>query len=49
MPRRWVKQARPPEIIVAKDPEWTALLAKYKVPLDIEAFMMSASDYSSLK
>ena len=31
------------------DPEWTALLAKYEVPLDIEAFMMSASDYSSLK
>jgi hypothetical protein len=31
------------------DPEWTALRAKYDVPLDIEAYMMSASDYSSLK
>jgi hypothetical protein len=31
------------------DPEWTELRAKYAVPLDIEAFMMSASDYSALK
>ena len=29
------------------DPEWTALRAKYEVPLDAEAFMMSASDYSA--
>ncbi len=31
------------------DPDWPTLLAKYQVPLDVEAFMMSASDYSSLK
>ena len=31
------------------DPEWTELLAKYQVPLSIEAFMMSATDYSALK
>ena len=31
------------------DPEWIALRAKYEVPLDIEAYMMSASDYSALK
>ena len=31
------------------DPEWTTLRAEYEVPLDIEAFMMSASDYSALK
>ncbi len=31
------------------DPEWVALLAKYPVPIDIEAYMMSASDYSALK
>ena len=31
------------------DPDWTALLAKYPVPLSIEAFMLSASDYSALK
>ena len=31
------------------DPDWTTLRAKYDVPLDIEAFMMSASDYSALK
>ncbi len=31
------------------DPEWKALLAKYPVPIEIEAFMMSASDYSALK
>ena len=32
-----------------EDPEWPALRAKYEVPLDVEAFMMSASDYSALK
>ena len=32
-----------------EDPDWTALLAKYPVPLRIEAFMLSASDYSALK
>ena len=31
------------------DPDWTALRAKYDVPLNAEAFMMSASDYSALK
>ena len=31
------------------DPEWTALRAKYAVPLDATAFMMSATDYSALK
>ena len=31
------------------DPEWTKLRAKYEVPLEAEAFMMSASDYSALK
>ena len=31
------------------DPEWIALRAKYEVPINIEAFMMSASDYSALK
>jgi hypothetical protein len=31
------------------DPEWTALRAKYEVPLDIEAYMMGASDYSALE
>lgn len=31
------------------DPDWTELRAKYEVPLDIEAFMLSASDYSALK
>ena len=31
------------------DPEWKELLAKYPVPLDIEAFFLSASDYSVLK
>ena len=30
-------------------PEWAALRTKYEVPLDIEAYMMSASDYSALK
>ena len=33
----------------AADPEWTALREKYQVPLDVEAFMMSAADYSALK
>ena len=32
-----------------EDPDWTALLAKYPVPLSIEVFMLSASDYSALK
>jgi hypothetical protein len=31
------------------DPEWTALRAKYEVPITIEAYTMSASDYSALK
>ena len=31
-----------------EDPEWPALRAKHDVPLDIEAYMMSASDYSAL-
>jgi hypothetical protein len=31
------------------DPEWKELLAKYPVPIDIEAFFLSASDYSALK
>ena len=31
------------------DPEWAELLAKYPVPLSIEAYMLSASDYSHLK
>ena len=33
----------------AKDPEWIALRAKYPVPLSIEAYMMSSTDYSNLK
>ena len=32
-----------------EDPDWLALRAKYDFSLDIEAFMMSASDYSALK
>ena len=32
-----------------EDPDWPALRAKYDVPLNVEAFMMSASDYSELK
>ena len=32
-----------------EDPDWPALRAKYEVPLEVEAFMMSASDYSALK
>ena len=31
------------------DPEWKELLAKYPVPINIEAFFLSASDYSALK
>tara|TARA_B110000444_G_scaffold257545_1_gene296211 strand:+ start:1268 stop:1747 length:480 start_codon:yes stop_codon:yes gene_type:complete len=31
------------------DPEWIELRKKYEVPISIEAFMMSASDYSNLK
>ena len=31
------------------DPEWKELLAKYPEPIDIEAFFLSASDYSVLK
>ena len=33
----------------AADPAWEALLAKYPVPLSIEAYMMSTTDYSNLK
>ena len=33
----------------AADPEWKELLAKYPVPIDIDAFFLSASDYSILK
>lgn len=31
------------------DPAWQALLEKYPVPISIESFMMSATDYSNLK
>ena len=31
-----------------EDPEWPALRPKHDVPLDVEAYMMSASDYSAL-
>jgi hypothetical protein len=31
------------------DPEWLALLEKYPVPLQIEAFNLSAADYSPMK
>ena len=31
------------------DPEWTELRAKYEVPIEANAFMMSATDYSALK
>tara|TARA_B100001123_G_scaffold401666_1_gene488591 strand:- start:2312 stop:2767 length:456 start_codon:yes stop_codon:yes gene_type:complete len=31
------------------DPEWKELLAQYPVPIDIEAFFLSASDYSVMK
>ncbi len=33
----------------AQDPAWTALLAKYNVPIKAQVFMLSASDYSPLK
>ncbi len=33
----------------AADPAWEALREKYPVPLSIEVYMMSASDYSNLK
>ena len=33
----------------AVDPEWIALRTKYAVPLSIEAYMMSSTDYSNLK
>ncbi|MFL2846684.1 MAG: NIPSNAP family protein [Pseudohongiellaceae bacterium] len=33
----------------AADPAWHALRAKYEVPLSIEAYMMSTTDYSNLK
>jgi len=31
------------------DPAWTALLAKYNVPITIEAFLLSATDYSPFR
>ena len=31
------------------DPDWKELLANYQVPIEIQAFMMSASDYSNMK
>lgn len=31
------------------DPEWKALLAKYPVPISAEVYMLSATDYSTLK
>ena len=31
------------------DPEWTALRAKYPVPVNADTFMMSATDYSKMK
>jgi hypothetical protein len=33
----------------AADPAWEALREKYPVPLSVEAYMMSAADYSKLK
>ncbi|MCY4264210.1 MAG: NIPSNAP family protein [Gammaproteobacteria bacterium] len=33
----------------AADPAWEALRSKYPVPLSAEVYMMSATDYSSLK
>ncbi len=33
----------------AADPAWEALREKYPVPLSVESYMMSASDYSNLK
>lgn len=32
-----------------RDPEWTELSTKFAVPIQIEAYMMSAADYSTLK
>ena len=42
--------ARRDEVFAAcrEDPEWPAFRAKHDVPLDIEAYMMSASDFSAL-
>ena len=31
------------------DPDWTALLQKYNVPITAEVFMLSATNYSALK
>lgn len=31
------------------DPEWKELLAQYPVPIDIQAYTMSAADYSNMK
>jgi hypothetical protein len=31
------------------DPEWTALLAKYPVPITAQSFTLSAADYSPMK
>ena len=31
------------------DPEWAALRQKYEVPIEVNVFMMSATDYSALK
>jgi len=33
----------------AADPAWHALREKYNVPLSIESYMMSSTDYSNLK
>ncbi len=33
----------------AADPAWAALREKYQVPLSIESYMMSTTDYSNLK
>ena len=33
----------------AADPAWKKLLAKYRVPITAEVFMLSAADYSALK
>lgn len=32
-----------------RDPEWAELSSKFQVPIEIEAYLMSASDYSTLK
>jgi len=31
------------------DPEWVALLEKYPVPLQVQSYMLSTTDYSPLK